>query len=168
MFQIGERVRYGTEGVCTVVEIREMKVSHQRARYYVLQPVNREGATVFVPLDNEALVAKMRTLLSAQQIEQMLAHVAQEEPLWVENPVDRKAEFGRILLSGDRYELLRMIRSLYETRRTLGSRGRRLRAADEQLLRDAERAINDEFAAVLGIPPREVPEYIRSKIAAQD
>lgn len=168
MFQIGERVRYGTEGVCTVTEIREMKVSHQRAKYYVLQPVNREGATVFVPLDNETLVKKMRTLLTAQQIGQMLARVASEESIWIDDPVGRKTEFQRILFGGDRYELLRMIRSLYEKRRELSSRGRRLRSGDEQLLRDAERAINDEFAAVLDIRQREVPEYIRSKIASQD
>ena len=34
----------------------------------------------------------------------------------------------------------------------------------EQMLRDAEKLLNDEFALVLNIKPREVPEYIRSRL----
>lgn len=164
MFQIGERVRYGTEGVCTIKEIQELRINHQWGKYYVLQPVNREGATVFVPMDNEALVAKMRTLLTKEEIDGMLQRIMDEERTWIEDPTERKVELQRILQGGDRFEILRMICSLYENRKALQSRGRRLRSNDEQLLRDAERSINDEFAAVLGIRPREVPEYIHSKI----
>lgn len=164
MYEVGKLVLYGTEGVCSIAEIQVMKVGHQRSKYYVLRPVNREGATVFVPVDNEALLSKMRPLLTAEEIEDMLRRVQQEERLWIDNPAERKVEFQRILLSGDRYELLRMMRGLYETRKNLQSRGRRLRTNDEQILRDSEKLIDDEFSTVLGIRRREIPAYIRAKL----
>lgn len=164
MYKIGEMVRYGTEGVCRIAEITVMKVGRERAEYFVLRPVAREGATVFVPVQNEALVAKMRPLLTKDEIDEMLSAVRREELLWPEDAGERKTAFQNILVSGNRRELLNMIRSLYITRERLRARGKRLRSAEEQCLRDAEKLLNDEFAAVLGVHRREVPEYIRSRI----
>ena len=164
MYQIGETVLYGTEGVCTIAEVREMKIGREKASYYVLQPVHREGATIFVPLANETLLAKMRPLLSAAEIDGLLQCVRSDEPVWIEDATVRKEEFRRILTAGDRKELLGMIRTLYRHREALNGKGKRLRTNDEQMLRDAEKLLNDEFALVLNIKPREVPEYIRSRL----
>ena len=160
MYQIGETVLYGTEGVCTIAEVREMKIGREKASYYVLQPVHREGATIFVPLANETLLAKMRPLLSAAEIDGLLQCVRSDEPVWIEDATVRKEEFRRILTAGDRKELLGM----YLHREALNGKGKRLRTNDEQMLRDAEKLLNDEFALVLNIKPREVPEYIRSRL----
>lgn len=164
MYQVGETVLYGTEGVCTIAEVREMKVGREKASYYVLQPVHREGATIFVPLQNETLLAKMRRLLSVDEIHALLARVCSEELVWIDDAAERKTEFHRILTAGDRKELLTMIRTLYLRRQSLQSRGKRLRTNDDQMLRDAEKLLNDEFALVLNINPREVPDYIRARI----
>lgn len=164
MYQVGETVLYGTEGVCTIAEVREMKVGREKASYYVLQPVHREGATIFVPLQNETLQAKMRRLLSVEDINQLLDYISHEDVEWIDDAAERKTEFHRILTAGDRKELLGMIRTLYLRREMLQSAGKRLRTNDDQMLRDAEKLLNDEFALVLNIKPRDVPEYIRSRI----
>ena len=159
MYRIGETVLYGTEGVCTIIEVREMKIGRETAKYYVLRPVYREGSTVFVPVNNQMLLAKMRPLLSVDEINAMLTDISGEE-----DASQRKTEFQRILLGGDRQELLRMIRTLYLHRQCLQEKGKRLRTNDDQMLRDAEKLLNDEFALVLGIKQREVPEYIRQRL----
>lgn len=164
MYQVGETVFYGTEGVCRVAEICEMKISPEKAEYYVLRPVYREGTTVFVPTQNELLVSRMRPLLTVEQIDRMIEEVNREDEDWIEDAAERKAEFQRILLSADRRELLGMVRTLYIRRQNLQTCGKHLRTNDEQMLRDAEKLLDDEFSVVLGIKPREVPEYIRSKI----
>lgn len=164
MAQVGQTVLYGAEGVCVIAEICKMKVGHKREEYYVLKPVHREGATVFVPLHNEALLCKMRPLLSKEEIHAIIDSVNAEEPFWIEDASERKAEYQRILLSSERKELLRMIRSLYLRRSALRQKGKHLRGSDEQMLRDAEKLLNDEFALVLEISQREVPEYIRSRV----
>lgn len=164
MAQVGQIVLYGTEGVCRISEICKMKVGHKREEYYVLRPVHREGATVFVPLNNQVLLEKMRPLLSKEEINGLIDAVSREQPIWIEDAAERKAEYQRILLSSGREELLRMIRSLYLRRSELRERGKHLRGSDEQMLRDAEKLLNDEFALVLEIDQREVPEYIRSRV----
>ena len=164
MYQAGETVFYGTEGVCRIDEIREMKVGGETAEYYVLRPIYREGTTVFVPLKNELLIARMRPLLTAKQIDKMIDEVNEEDKDWIEDASERKAEFQRILLSADRRELLSMVRVLYLRRQNLMTCGKRLRANDEQMLRDAEKLLDEEFSVVLKIKPREVPEYIRGRV----
>ncbi|MBQ6431925.1 MAG: CarD family transcriptional regulator [Oscillospiraceae bacterium] len=164
MYQVGETVFYGTEGVCRVEEIREMKVNREAAEYYVLRPVYREGSTVFVPVQNELLVSRMRPLLTRKQIEKMIDKVNEKDEDWIDDASERKAAFQQILLSGDRQELLSMVRVLYLRRHNLQTVGKRLRTNDEQMLRDAQKLLDDEFSVVLGIKPREVPEYIRSKL----
>ncbi len=166
MSRLGETVLYGTEGVCKVAEICKMKVGSKREDYYVLKPIHREGATVFVPVANEALLAKMRPILSKEEIDTLIDSVNGEETVWIEDHTERKAEFQRILTGGDRRELLGMIRSLYLHRQELIEAGKRLRTNDDQMLRDAEKLLNDEFALVLNIPQNQVAEYIRSRVEA--
>ncbi len=164
MYQIGETVLYGTEGVCRIAGLQEMKFGGQRARYYVLKPVYRDGATIYVPLDNERLLERMRRVLSAEEIDAILRSVTQEELPWIEDPNERKMTYSKILTAGDRREVVRLIRTLYLRRQNLVSCGKHLRSSDDQLLRDAEKLLNDEFALVLNIPQHEVPEYIRSRV----
>ncbi len=164
MSRLGETVLYGTDGVCKVAEICKMKVGGKREEYYVLKPIHREGATVFVPLGNEALLSKMRPVLSREEILAILESVSREETVWIEDHAERKIEFQKILLGGDRRELLRMIRSIYLHRQSLQERNKRLRIGDEQMLRDAEKLLNDEFALVLDISQQQVPEFIRTHV----
>lgn len=160
MYRVGDTLLYGTEGVCKIEEICEMKVGTAKAEYYVLQPVYREGSKVFVPVGNESLTAKMRPILTVQEIDAMLASVRKEDAAWIESAVDRKAEFQKNLHSEDRRALLLMLRMLYVRRSELQQRGKRLRTNDDQMLRDAQKLLGEEFAPALGISRREVPEYL--------
>ena len=69
MFEVGQTVLYGTEGVCRITEIQEMKVGKKKSEYYVLKPVYRDGATIYVPMDNATLLNRMRQVLSAEEID---------------------------------------------------------------------------------------------------
>lgn len=164
MFQLGETVLYGTEGVCTIADISEMKFGSKTGKYYVLRPVYRRTSTIYVPAENEMLTGKMRRVLSAEEIDALLHDVTDCEVDWIEDPGERKTEYAKILTGGDRCELVRLIRALYLRRSDLQEKGKRLRTGDDQLLRDAEKLLNDEFAMVLQIPQDEVPEYIRARI----
>lgn len=166
MFQDGELVIYGAEGVCRIAGTQNMKVGAAKAEYYVLKPVYRESATVYVPKENAHLLAKMRRVLTAEEINRLLGTVAQEEIPWIEDPNERKEAYAGILASGDRCRIVRMIRTLYLRRQALRGMGKQLRSGDDQILREAERLLHDEFALVLHIPQQEVPEYIRRKIMA--
>ena len=164
MFEIGQTVLYGMEGVCTIEERKVMKVGHARASYYVLRPVYRATSTIFVPEDNALLLSKIRPILSQKEILSILQEAPLAEVAWIEDPNERKLEYQKILTGGERLWLIRLIRTLYLRRQMLQNSGKHLRTADEQMLRDAEKLLHDEFALVLNIAQTEVPEYIRSRI----
>lgn len=164
MYQIGENVLYGADGVCKIEEICEMKFTDTADQYYVLRPIFHEGSTVFVPVNNEKLTAKMRPILTKEEIEAIFEKLRAEEPVWMEDAAERKAEFQKIMLGGDRCEILRMIRTLLLRKSYLQEIGKHFRVSDDQTLRDAQRLLSDEFSLVLEIRPREVPEYIRKQL----
>lgn len=165
MFQIGQTVIYGMEGACTIEDRKIMKVGRTRASYYVLRPVFRATSTVFVPEDNPALLSKMRTVISQEEIHAILQEAPLQELDWIDDPNERKTEYQKILAGGECLWLLRLIHALHEHREHLQRKGKYLRTADDQMLRDAEKLLHDEFAVVLNIEQREVPGYIRSQIA---
>lgn len=166
MYQIDELVSYGTEGVCRVAELCEMKIGGRRGQYYVLKPVFRESATVYVPLDNPCLLARMRRLHSIAEIDTIL-HDAAELPLrWIDDANERRQEYGRLLTANDSAQIVRLIRLLYLRRQELEAAGKHLRSNDEQLLHEAEKLIHDELSVVLQIPRQDVPAYIRSRVEA--
>ena len=164
MFQIGQVVCYGTEGVCTITEMKNMKVGHTRSPYYVLKPIHRANSTIFVPVNNETLVAKMQSVLSAEEINRLLGSVTEQEIEWIEDANDRKAEYQKILTDGKRVDKVRLVRTLLKRRQKLQKNGKHLRSGDEQILRDAEKLLVDEFSLVLKIPQEKVPEYIRKHV----
>ena len=68
MFEIQDRVLYGSHGACTIVAIESMRFGKTRAKYYVLQPLEQPDSKYDVPVDNESAVAKLSPLLSRAEL----------------------------------------------------------------------------------------------------
>jgi CarD family transcriptional regulator len=68
-FQRGDRVVYGVHGVCRITDIEIRKVDHKTVEYYVLAPCGQTGSCYYVPVHNQAAVAKMRTLMSKETLD---------------------------------------------------------------------------------------------------
>ena len=81
MFQMGQALTYGASGICRFDGIISQKSGKKIVWYYVLKPVYNQGSTVFVPVDNEKLVARIRPVLSQQEVMDMIHGLSQtEEP----------------------------------------------------------------------------------------
>lgn len=161
MFRIGETVSYGAEGLCSITAIEEMKLGGTKGKYYVLKPIYRPNATVYVPAENELLVGRMHPVLSAQEIHELLIKAAREESFWIEDANERRTQYSKLLLTGDRYGVARMILALFGKRQQLSAAGKRLRNGDDQFLREGEKLLYEEFAYVLDIPRKDVAEYVQ-------
>lgn len=165
MLKIGEKVLYGAAGACTVTEICTRKFGEAGEReYYVLMPVHDARTTLYVPVDSEALRAKMKRLLSVEEIEKLIASMPQEEALWIADEKARQETYKGMLRRGDRRELIGMAKALYSHRQKLTAAGRRLHVADERLFKEAEKLLCDEFAVVLNLKPSEVMGFIAGKL----
>lgn len=164
MFGVHDVVLYGTEGACEITEITQKDFGAGAAEYYVLQPVYRKNTTVFVPTQNRALVARMRRVLSTEEIEKMIEEIPGESGIWIPDENLRKEEYRKILAGGDSRELIRLVKALYLRQKEQNVRGRKLHQADERFFKEAEKVLYDQFALALKIQPDQVLPLILERI----
>ncbi|MBQ8276411.1 MAG: CarD family transcriptional regulator [Clostridia bacterium] len=166
-FRVDDTVLYGTEGVCRIAEISEQNFMGEPKLYYVLKPVYAGRSTVFVPLDNEALTAKMRRVLSPEEIYTLIRTMPSEEALSIDDDHARRDHCRAVLNGGDRAAMVGMIKALYLRKQRQETAGRKFHVADEHFLHDAEKILYDEFAHVLQIKRDQVLPFILEQIEIQ-
>lgn len=164
MFQIGDQVVYGIHGVCGIVALEERTVDRKKIRYFALEPLDQPGARYYVPSENPAALAKLRHLISLEDLRKLLSSSEIRESCWIADENQRKQRYRELINSSDRVALLRMINTLHQHKKAQAAAGRKFHLCDENFLRDAEKLLNAEFALVLGIQPSEVGRYIISAL----
>lgn len=164
MYEIGNLVMYGIHGVCRIIEEEERKVDRKLVQYLVLEPLEQPGTRFLVPAHNQAALAKLHSVLTRDELEQMLRSEQVRENVWIEDSNQRKQCYRELISSGDRVALLQMIRALQKHRQAQLDAGRKFHLADENFLRDAMRLLSSEFALVLGIDAKDVKDYVLSRL----
>ena len=163
MIEIGSTIIYGTN-ICKVLEVKPMTMGKTTRDYYVLAPVWDSNNLIYVPVDNEALAAKIKKILSAEEIDSIIKAIPESDALLIADDRERIAEFKSIIDSGDREKIIKDIRTLFLRKKELESKHRKLHSADEAILKRAEKLICEEFALVLGINKEEVVPYIAARL----
>lgn len=160
MFQTGDQVVYGIHGVCNIVGQEVRVVERKRIMYFVLEPLDQPGARFFVPSDNSVALAKLRHVISAEKLLELLKSPHIRKNCWILDENKRKLRYRELINGGSREDLLQMIVTLYQHKQQLQMTGRKFHLCDENFLRDAQKLLNGEFSLVLGIQPNEVAKYI--------
>lgn len=162
-FDIGEYVSYGINGMCNIEDIRPMQLSQsvEKMMYYILRPESNPKSTIFVPVNNQKLVSKMRELMTKDEINAMLVRMKDRTLEWEKDVRFRTESFHEILSNGVNQDLILMIRCLHRKRQELVQLGKKLPTRDSNTLKTAERLVEEEFAHVLHIKCEEVSDYIR-------
>ncbi len=167
-FQVGRHVAYGTNGICVIEDIKPMTFAAgmKEKTYFILNPEGNASSKVFVPADNEKLVSKMRTIMTKDEIDELLIGIKGKEIKWESDRRFRSENFHEIMAKGVTEDMLLMIRCLYMKKKELADAGKNLPTTDGNTLKAAEKLVEEEFAYTLGIEPSEVTGYIRSMIGA--
>ncbi len=159
MYKVGEDVLYGSNGVCTITEITNKKIAGKTIEYYVLKPVYSETSTLFVPVHNEALVSKIRSVLSKDELNSILSNLP-DPPEWNDNKNDRLELFKNVISEGNCLKLITLIRLIHNHEQIQVSKGKRLHISDERILKEAEKMVCDEISLVLQVDRSRALELI--------
>jgi CarD family transcriptional regulator len=162
-YQVNETILHSA-GICRITAIDEKEMGGVRTEYYVLKPLHDDKTVVYVPVHNERATCKMRRILSAEEIYALIAAMPEEDTIWIENEGARHERYKEILGSGDRKELVRLIKTLYAHRKPQEERGKKVPIADDRMMKDAEKILYEEFAHVLHITPEQVIPFITRQI----
>lgn len=161
---VNEFVVYGADGICEITEICKRKFGRQYIDYYTLKPVYDDKSAIYIPVDNEKLVEKMRRVMSKQELFDLIASLPEKGDLWIEDDRERQEKYKTIIGNGNREELFVLIKTLFEKRRELAEIGRKLHVADERALRDAQKLLHEELAHILGIDRSKVVDFISEQL----
>lgn len=168
MFGLGEKVVYGIHGVCRIIAFESKTVDRKKVEYYVLEPIGQAEARFYVPTQNQAAVAKLRPLLTRDQLDELLCSEDVEKDFWIADENQRKQCYRELMGSGDRVSLIGMVRALHKHKTEQIAQGRKFHLCDENFLRDAEKLLSSEFSMVLGISQSEVADYIKKVIGVPE
>lgn len=164
MYQINDVVVYGLHGVCRITEIEEREFAGETQPYYTMHPVFNDRSTFFVPVNNEKSKKKVRDLLTPQEISALIRSMPQLEEIQVQNEKHRKIIYKEIIESGDRAEIIRLIKTIYVRREAQLKAGKKQHLIDERFLKEAETSLYDEFAFVLNIDRESVIPHIKNEL----
>ena len=160
MFNIGDTVVYGAQGVCKIDSCETKQIGRQSADYYVLKPLFNESTAVFVPVDNKLLTAKMQTVLTKAQAEELVKKADQIDVIKSNDENQKREQYKAILSSGDREKLIALIKTIRLERDIRRGNNKKLNINDEQTLRKAELLLYNELAFVYGVEPDEAKNLI--------
>lgn len=164
MYQIGDQVVYGVHGVCRVVDQEERMIDRQRRIYLALEPVGQEGSRYLVPTHNAAAMSKLKAMLSAQELSDLMDSQEVRADGWIRDENLRKQTYRELISSGDRAKLMQMVRTLYRHKASQAAAGRKVHLCDDNFLRDAEKLLTGEVSIVMGIDAEQAKQYIRKKL----
>ncbi|MEG0277419.1 MAG: CarD family transcriptional regulator [Coprobacillus sp.] len=164
MFKQGDIVLYGSEGVCMIDEVMTRKFKDQLLEYFILKSVYNPSSKIFIPTQNEDLMSRMKDIMSKDEIYQLIAHINEEELIWIDHDNSRKEKYKEIMRNGQRNELVSLIKTLSLRNKELKLNGKKLNAMDDQFFRDAQKLLNGEIAYVFNIQQDEVGPFISKQM----
>lgn len=164
MFKVDDYVAYSSVGVCRVLDIRkELDINGNEAEFYILEPVYGNHMTIKTPVNNPKVM--MREIVTKDQINSLIASMPERKKLWIDDYRQRSEKFKAALKTGECEELVKLVSTLYLEKQEKSVLGKKLMKYDEEIMKTAEKHLNEEFAVVLNITPDEVLPYIMKHIS---
>ena len=150
MYEIGQLIVYGNEGVCRVEEIGTPKITGVDN--------HREGK-VFTPVDSKVfmrpVITREEALALIDRIPQMTAQVYENSNLRFLNE-----HYQQCIQDYTCADLLQLIKDVRAKRRRMTERGKKLGLVDERYMKRAEEMLHGELAIALDMPREQVPQFI--------
>ena len=164
MFKVNDVVVYGSQGVCEIIGIDERKIDGVSRTYFVLKPKDDRGATCYIPTWNEKALAKMRKVMTKQEVDALINSMPSKSPNWIANEKDRKESYKNILASRDQSAIISMVQALFSHKKEREAEGKRMHMSDELFLKDAEQLLYNEWQYVLNVDKAGLMSYIFERI----
>lgn len=166
MFEIGDFIVYGTNGVCRVDAIGPMDlggVTGDRL-YYTLVPVYDKGGRVFTPTDNKKVI--MRPVITKDEAVKLIDDIGEIDALWITDDKKREVEYKEAIRKCDTKVWIRIMKMLYQRRELRLAEGKKITASDERYFSMARESLNGELAIALDISKDDVESYIEERMQA--
>ena len=160
--KIGDTVIYGTSGVCRVTELTEKNFGSSSGMYYVLSPLSeKKGTVIYLPADNEALLSSVHPLMTAAELTALSEGIDPADgETWPKDARLRNKLCKELLSTGERANLILVIKSLVRDARRDTAQGKKLSSATEALLTRARAMLYEEFSLAFDMAEEELIPFL--------
>ena len=164
MFQVGEKIIYGENGVCTVESIGPLDISGapKDRLYYCLRPLTGSG-NYFTPVDSSAYMRPVMSRLEAEALIDAMPNIA--PAVCNDTRFNHVDAFYKELFRQHSCEALvsivKGLRQRMSERKTKSSRA-------EATMKRARDMLHGELSVALDIDLRDVEGYILERIGPQN
>lgn len=167
MFNIGDLLFYGTNGVCRVSEICPSPFDPSDTRtFYKLTPIAENSSLViYTPVDNTQVV--MRSLISREEAEALVARIPEIEKVAVDVEKHRKEAYRETIREGGPEGFVKIIKTVRARREFFRRTRRRVPDLDNDFEHTARTCLYGELSTVLGISRDEVSRIILEGISME-
>lgn len=159
MFSIGDRVVYGTSGVCVVEDVCTSPFGNGDLRiYYALKPLDDSSSLIYALAEGGKLI--LRPLITKEEAEALLDSAKELETIKVHNEKQRRDAYRAALSSTQPKEYIRIIKTVAHRRDSALRTHRHLAIGDTEYERSAKYCLYNELSAVLGISFEEIEKRL--------
>lgn len=145
-YEVGDCLVHETNGVCKVVEIKEMALSGRGSErlYYILAPVYSTKSQVVTPVQSDK--ARLRDIRPKEELEKLYDIVPELDVIEVDNDRKRTEAYKERVACFEPLELARVVKTVYSRRLSRLKEGKKVMAQDEKMLEIAGRKLFEEMA----------------------
>lgn len=164
MFEIGQFVVHGNNGVCKVEDIGTLDVPGLPADrvYYTLTPHNTRGGKIFTPVDNQKVI--MRPVINREEALKLIDDINNIDSLWVLDEKKREFAYKEAFQKCDCREMVKIIKTIYSHTEERLAEGKKVSNCDERYFKMAEDRFYGELAIPLQMEIDEVREYVIQRV----
>lgn len=165
MFDKGQKIVYGSEGVYVVEDYTRSPIDKNDQRiFYLLKPLyGPEGNVIFTPADNERI--NMRAVMTKESAIELISRMPDLPTLEIEHEKRRRNVYKDMLAEGDSEKYISLIKTIYQRREEYIKNKKRLSEADAEYEKKAKFCLYGELAVSLEIGIDEVEEYITATLS---
>lgn len=160
MFEIGELIMYGTNGVCRVEGFTRSPFNADDEReYYILKPIyDQSNLVIYTPVENENVV--MRPLLSLEKAKAFMSIIGDISAITVDNERSRRDVYREALKTADPVNYVKIVKAVRRRREEFSRTRRRLPDLDIDFEHSAYSCLLGELSTALGVSRDEMDEKI--------
>ena len=164
MFNVGDHIIYGINGVCKITEIGPMKMAgaDPSKLYYTVVPCYIRDSEIYTPVDNQRVV--MRKVMSKDEAETFIDDIKTVDKLDIIEEKKRELEYKQAVLTCDPKILVQLIKTIYQRMGDRIAEGKKVTASDSKYFKIAEDSLYGELAISLDIEKDSVKDYIKDRV----
>ena len=163
MFQIGEYVVHGNDGICEVKDITQLELpgGSSKRQYYLLVPQKEKNGRIYSPVES----SKVRKVITKQEADTLIREIPAIQAAWVENEKLRENVYKEAIKSCDLRELVKIIKNMYLRRQERISSGKKATVLDDRYFKLAEDKLYSELVFATGKDRNQIEKQIEQQAA---